>query len=189
MRWLIIIAFYIAALGGAEASPTPPLHPLFPDGGGAYPTDGLTQEVRYIVDFPVNPDAKYIPLEHAYKGPRPQIFGVSAFMLLLHIGFVVAVVTGVLGSRITLVGGRGPYAVFVHPALGLTANLSFMATFVWGFINLQWYWPLIAFFLATVLSALMVNHRTLVPLLRMRWAIDLITIAGATVLWLKFGDL
>lgn len=186
MRWLLAVGLCFSVWGYAGA--TPSMHPLHqPMACQSCPTNYGVQSAGFFNES--NPDAVSLSWDQVTRGPRPRIFGIPTFEFFLYSGFIAAVVSGVLGARVTLVAGRGPYAITAHPLLGLVANVSVMASLVWGFVQLPWYWPLTAFGVATVVSGLLVNRHTLLALLGRRWAIDILTIVGASVLWWRFYDL
>lgn len=187
MRWLSAVILFFAVWGHAEAAPSirslpePTECPSCPTNHGGWPVSMFTE---------ANPDAlSGLSKDRVTQGARPRVFGVPTSKLFQYVAFMAVVVSGIMGARITLVAGRGPYAITAHPLLGLIANLSVMVSLAWGFVVLPWYWPLIAFGVATVVSALTVNNGTLLPLLGARRAIDILTIVGAVVLWWKFADL
>lgn len=99
--------------------------------------------------------------------------------------YVGVFVIGLLSSRVTLVGMRGGMqsSNLFLAVLGGVATIFLFSLFVWGFVALAWFWPLIGFAAGTVVSGLAVTRanfpfwHTISPFL------DTATVVGGTYLW------
>lgn len=100
--------------------------------------------------------------------------------------FAIALLAGLLQARIAAVSSRGRHAVrptMIGVLLGVVSILATLATLIWGFTHLVWYWPLAAVVVGIVLPALLVNRTTLGPLALGSSALACLSIVGATYLW------
>lgn len=98
--------------------------------------------------------------------------------------YLIIVVVGIFASRIALVAGRGHYDPrgIVTAAIGLAATLLTISLIVWGFMYLDWYWPIIGFVVGTI-AGVAVNHSTFPALIAIAPILELGVIAGAAYLW------
>ncbi|WP_428428226.1 hypothetical protein [Pararhizobium sp.] len=102
-------------------------------------------------------------------------------MLVLYVGLIVI---GLLGARINLVGARGgqvDQAVLIL-ALSVAATIATLSLFVWGFIYLKWYWPVVAFVAGTIFG-MVVTRNSWASLAAARPVMDAAVVAGAIFIW------
>ncbi|MGB3338512.1 MAG: hypothetical protein WBA73_15165 [Devosia sp.] len=77
-------------------------------------------------------------------------------MAWVYVGVVVA---GLLSSYTTVVGLRSGLTgnrLLIAVAGGI-AGLFLLSLLIWGFVALEWYWPIIAFAAGAVISAVAIN--------------------------------
>ena len=92
--------------------------------------------------------------------------------------FVVAMVLGIVSSRVTLVGARGGVMSdgIWRAGLGAALTVVVFSLFVWGFSSLSWYWPIIAFAIGTVICAIVVTLPSWPALYAIQPALDAVVI-------------
>jgi cation transport ATPase len=102
--------------------------------------------------------------------------------------FVMAIVLGFISMRVTLVGHRGGRPMpktIIRLLVGTLATFVTWSLFVWGFASLSWYWPLLIFLVAAIISGFSVTHSTWGSLYRTQPAMDgLVTVIGGH-LWIS----
>ncbi len=107
-------------------------------------------------------------------------------MEITTIVFVVAMVLGLVSSRVTLLWARGGVTSEAMVRAGLGAALTFVLffLFVWGFSSLSWYWPIIAFAIGTVICAIVVTQPSWPTLYSIQPALDAVVIGLGLYLWI-----
>ena len=108
-------------------------------------------------------------------------------MDVVDIIFALSVLCGMITSRTTTIGARGQITQTnpVSIMLGFLGMISTFALFIWGFCTLDWYWPIVAFLIASVIVAVLVTRRSFATLFFLSPVLDIITIAGAGYLWIS----
>ncbi|MDI3323839.1 hypothetical protein QKW35_05585 [Pontibacterium granulatum] len=78
---------------------------------------------------------------------------------MLYVLFFLALTFGLISARVHTIAARGGY---FHPGFGSLAfkgmaMVSAFAVIVWGFINFDWYVPIVAFIAASILNGAVVT--------------------------------
>jgi hypothetical protein len=106
---------------------------------------------------------------------------------LSEILFVAAAIVGLVSSRIFLFGtGEGGVKTpTLRRSLGLVSMVLTYSLFAWGFVSLNWYWPLAAYLLAAIVAAIVVTFSPWRLLVSCRPALDFAAIAAGCYLWIE----
>ena len=106
---------------------------------------------------------------------------------LSEILFVAAAIVGLVSSRIFLFGtGEGGVKTpTLRRSLGLVSMVLTYSLFAWGFVSLNWYWPLAAYLLAAIVAAIVVTFSPWRLLYSCRPALDFTAIAAGCYLWIE----
>jgi hypothetical protein len=101
--------------------------------------------------------------------------------------FVAAATIGLVSSRIFLFGtGEGSVTTSVsRRSLGLVSMVLTYSLFAWGFVSLSWYWPLVAYFVAAIVAAIVVTLSPWRILCSYRPVLDFAAIAAGCYLWIE----
>jgi hypothetical protein len=100
--------------------------------------------------------------------------------------YVALVALAMLATRITLLACRSSYYRTeddMHGArLGLVTMVTTFALIAYGFVSLEWYWPLVAFGVGIVLQTT-ITRSNFATFYAIRIPLELAAIGGAIALW------
>ena len=100
--------------------------------------------------------------------------------------FIAAMILATLTARVTLVGMRVRVGQ-VPPeraALGAASTIILFSLLVWGLAALDWYWPVIAFMIGSIIAGFAVTRRAWPTLFTFQPVLDIATIAAGLYLWI-----
>jgi hypothetical protein len=99
--------------------------------------------------------------------------------------YLLTIIVGMVSSRAIFIAARGgvlPQTI-VRGAIGLLCTISTVALLIWGFFNFEWYWPLVAFGLGVIASAVLVTGSTWTIFYATQLFIDVAVVAVALYLF------
>jgi putative effector of murein hydrolase len=102
--------------------------------------------------------------------------------------FVAAIVLAILSAQITRVSARGGMdrSTIIRALLGSAMVIVAFSLFVWGFVSLSWYWPIVAFLLGSIVGGFSVTRSTWPHLYLAQPIIELLVIGIGCLLWIAY---
>lgn len=100
--------------------------------------------------------------------------------------WVLIILGGMLSSRILIVSTRGSDAVqqsLFASIVGFLAMSATFSAFIWGFMHLEWYWPICGFIVGSVVAAVLVTRQKLVAWIVFMPTLNSTLLVGSAFLW------